>query len=139
MVLPDIKISSLISEGKIVINPFNEKRLTPQGYDISLEDFSIKPGEFKVFKTLERIEVPNNLLAIPFLRTTYAFKGLIVSPGLIDAGFKGHLKIALYNSGTEIIEAERSDHLIAPLHLIFIQINGESGIPFGGRIDEYLD
>jgi deoxycytidine triphosphate deaminase len=138
MVLPDIKISSLISEGKIVINPFNEKRLTPQGYDISLEDFSIKPGEFKIFKTIERIEVPNNLLAIPFLRTTYAFKGLILSPGIIDAGFKGHLKIALYNSGTESITAEKADHVIAPVHLIFLKIDGDVGLSFGERADEIL-
>lgn len=121
MVLSDAKISELISSGQIILEPFNEKRLTPQGYDISLEDFILKPGEFKIFKTIERIEVPNGLLAIPFLRTTYAFKGLILSPGIIDSGFKGFLQIALYNSGQEVIKAENLDHLTAPIHLIFFK------------------
>ena len=63
---------------------------------------------------------------------------MILSPGIVDAGFKGHLKIAVYNSGTESIEAEKADHVIAPIHLIFLKTDGHVGFSFGERIDEIL-
>lgn len=134
--LTDKKIMELINNGQLKIEGFDKNRVTSNGYDMLLEDFEIQPGEFKLVNSKERIEMPNNLIAIPFLRTTYAFKGLFLSPGVIDTGFKGPLKFALYNSSQKKIEIEKTEELKAPIHVLFMTTDGKSEIPFGGRIGE---
>ena len=135
-VLTDKGILDLINSGKLKINNFSKDKLTSNGYDFLLEDFEISPGEFKLVSAISRIEMPDNLIAIPLLRTTYSFKGLFLSTGIIDAGFKGILKFALYNASKNKISPEKKENLKAVIHLMFLKTEGDSEIPFGGREGE---
>jgi len=132
-VFSDKKIKELLEKDKLKIIPFDEFSVTSNGYDMLTENFEISPREFKIVKSSERIKMPNNLVAIPFLRTTYAFKGLFLSGGIIDAGFQGHLKFALFNTSEDKITISESERII---HLIFLEMDGKAEFPFGTRKGE---
>lgn len=134
--LSDRTIRNLINSKELIISPFDKNAVTSNGYDILTENFEFNSGEFKLITSIEKIKMPHNLIAIPFLRTTYAFKGLILSPGVIDAGFEGHLKFAIYNSSKEKIKIETKSELQRAIHLIFIKTSENTDKPFGTRKGE---
>ncbi|MDD5700300.1 MAG: hypothetical protein PHH00_03895 [Candidatus Nanoarchaeia archaeon] len=135
-VLTDKKINEYIKEGKLKIIPFEKNAVTTNGYDMLTEDFTIKPGEFMLVRSREKIEMPDDVTAVPFLRTTYAFKGLILSPGIMDAGYKGFLRFAIYNASKEIVTLKNKEETKRAIHILFLKTDGKTEIPFGGRKGE---
>jgi len=135
-VLVDKSILELIKEGRLEISPFEKTAITSNGCDLLLEDFELSPGEFKLIKSAEKVKIPEDIIAIPILRTTYAFNGLILSPGIIDAGYEGYLKFALYNSSGEKIIMEKKDIWKRAITLIFLKTSDKTNLPFGCREDE---
>ena len=105
--LSDSKIRQLVKRNLLVISPFEDSAVTSNGYDLLLEDFELSPKKHSLIKSNETVKIPKNLIAIPFLRTTYAFKGLILSPGIIDAGYSGKLIFSLFNSSDKKITLEK--------------------------------
>lgn len=122
-----------------LIESIDPNRISSNGYDLLLEDFEIDPGETKLILSKEKVKMPKNLISLPFLRTTYAFKGLHLSQGVIDAGYEGKLKFCLTNPTKETIKTEKEDHLKAPIHLIFLETKGNAELPFGKRKNEFND
>jgi len=71
-----------------------------------IEDYTIKPGQRCLARTGLAIEVPEGFEAQIRPRSGLAWKkGLTVvnTPGTIDAGYRGEIKIALINLGNEDI------------------------------------
>lgn len=136
MILADKEIKELVKKGELKIEHFNEGEVTSNGYDMELEDFEIVPGKFKLVKSAEKIKMPNNVIAIPFLRTTYAFQGLILSSGIIDAGYEGYLKFSLTNVSEKVIKKGKADEEKRTIHIIFLKMNEKSENPFGSRLLE---
>ena len=133
MILNDKEIKELIKQGKLEIEPFDENEVTSNGYDMELEDFEIDSKSFKLVRSAEKIKMPNDLIAIPLLRTTYAFQGLILSPGVIDAGYEGHLKFSLTNMSGDIIKKSHINEEKRTIHIIFLKMSGKSENPFGSN------
>lgn len=118
-VLSDKSIIKLIADKQIVIEPFKEENLTPNGYDLTISEIEI-PDEKKISKGLLCIP-PNNRFAIStkeiiscgethcgqlWLRTSWARKGIICSFGKIDSGFRGNLTILGLNSSKDEVNIE---------------------------------
>ncbi len=61
--------------------------------------FMLHPGEFVLGSTLERIGVPNNLVARIEGKSSLGRLGLLIhsTAGFIDAGFDGHITLELSN------------------------------------------
>jgi dCTP deaminase len=70
--------------------------------------------------TLEKVEMPSTIRGIPFLKTKWARKGLILSPGVVDAGFKGQLNLSIFNSSENTIHLTPGEKIA---QLIFDKIN----------------
>ncbi len=95
-VLSDEAILSAIDLGELEIEPFNADNLTPNGYDLTIDEIEI-PQKSKVSKgslnipagarfaisTKERISCGANLCAQLWLRTSWARKGIACSFGKI--------------------------------------------------------
>tara|TARA_Y100000780_G_scaffold77507_1_gene69998 strand:+ start:154 stop:630 length:477 start_codon:yes stop_codon:yes gene_type:complete len=110
-VLSDEAILSAIDLGELEIEPFNADNLTPNGYDLTIDEIEI-PQKSKVSKgtlnipagtrfaisTKERISCGANLCAQLWLRTSWARKGIACSFGKIDSGFDGTLTLLGFNS-----------------------------------------
>lgn len=81
----------------------------------------IKPGEFYLVKTIEKINLPINLSAVIIPRTTTFRSGLFIRTGPIQPGYSGELTFGLKNEGPVIVEIEMGARFV---HLIFHEIKG---------------
>ena len=69
---------------------------------IELEEgqvFDILPGEYVAVSTLEKIKLPDDLMAILYPRSSVNRRGLSIDlTGVVDAGYEGNLLIPLRNN-----------------------------------------
>ncbi len=95
----------------------------------------IKPGDFFLVKTIEKINLPLNLSAVILPRTTTFRSGLFIRTGPIQPGYSGELTFGLKNEGPITVEIEMGARFT---HLIFHEIKGEGskyrGQWQGGRV-----
>lgn len=95
----------------------------------------IKPGDFYLVKTIEKINLPLNLSAVILPRTTTFRSGLFIRTGPIQPGYSGELTFGLKNEGPITVEIEMGARFT---HLIFHEIKGEGskyrGQWQGGRV-----
>jgi dCTP deaminase len=124
MVLSDRMITRKLSEGAIVIEPFDKKYLNPVSVDLTLaptfkvykegvldpriqnetetftitdEGFVLEPGEVYLYACNERIGVKGNIRAKVEGKSSLGRLGLFVhvTAGFIDPGFEGSLVLEL--------------------------------------------
>jgi dCTP deaminase len=61
--------------------------------------FDILPGEYVAVTTLEKIKLPDDLMAILYPRSSVNRRGLSIDlTGIVDAGYEGNLLIPLRNN-----------------------------------------
>jgi dCTP deaminase len=132
VVLSDRSIRQEIEDGRIVIDPFDERLIQPSSVDVRVdrtfrvfhnsrythidvrqpmegltelvrkegeEPFILHPGEFVLGQTLERVTVPNDLVARLEGKSSLGRLGLLIhsTAGFIDAGFAGNVTLELSN------------------------------------------
>lgn len=111
-ILSDKDIKDCIKDGKLYIEPFSEENLTPNGYDLTVEEIyipelkeKVREGIAKVsgmrrflISTKEYIKLGCEITAQLWIRTTYARKGILCSFGKVDAGFEGNLTLSAFNA-----------------------------------------
>src|SRR5208337_5344925 len=101
-VLSDTDIQRRITEGSVVLDPFEAACMNGGGYDLRVNsDIRIPPGRSMLTATLERVELGEDLVGTLHIRSSLARAGIIASLALVDPGFHGQLTISLFNSGSE--------------------------------------
>lgn len=104
-----------------LLDPFLERTrehgvsagLSPAGYDLRLvladdrEEHWLAPGEFLLAATLERFEMPWDLLGLVHDKSTWARRGLSVFNTVIEPGWSGWLTLELVNHGPNSIHLRR--------------------------------
>ena len=99
------------------------------------ESILIKPGESYLVTTKEKVNMPANLTANMWLRSTLYRSGIILSGGNIAPGYCGELSFLLFNAGKAEMEIELGARIV---HIMFFEINGETaeyrGQWKGGRV-----
>ncbi len=147
VVLSDEAILSAIDIGELNIEPFNVNNLTPNGYDLTIDEVEI-PNETKISKgslvipagkrfavsTKERIECGANVCAQLWLRTSWARKGIMCSFGKIDSGFKGTLTLLGFNSGSEDVELKMGETFA---QMVFEMMSGPATSLYSERSGNY--
>jgi deoxycytidine triphosphate deaminase len=81
----------------------------------------IKPGDFYLVKTIEKINLPLDLAAQIIPRTTTFRSGLFIRTGPVQPGYCGELTFGLKNEGPVTVEIEMGARFV---HLIFHEIKG---------------
>ncbi len=81
----------------------------------------IKPGDFYLVKTIEKINLPINLSAVIIPRTTTFRSGLFIRTGPIQPGYQGQLTFGLKNEGPVVVEIEMGARIV---HVIFHEVKG---------------
>jgi dCTP deaminase len=76
---------------------------------IPQEGILLRPGETAVVLTRQKIGVPLNLFGLLFGKGTLIFKGVFISPGKIDPGYFGELRIGIFNGGPEYYLLEKGN------------------------------
>ena len=138
MILSDSEIRSACESGRISIAPFADASVQPASYDLRVGTqaaissdkqvvdlaargfVQIKPGDFVIVSTHERLALDASHTGRFGLTSTYARKGLIASAGAqIDPGFRGRLFVGLTNLSTKPITLPHADvFLTAEFHAL---------------------
>ena len=122
-ILSDIDIKKSLEKKDLSIEPFEDKNLTPNGYDLSIDEIFIKrtnehirngiakipPMTWFAISTKEYIKMGSQITSQLWIRSTYARKGIMASFGKVDAGFHGTLTISCFNSNDEPLQIPIGD------------------------------
>ena len=122
-ILSDSDIKNSIENKDLSITPFNEKNLTPNGYDLSIDEIYIRktdkhikegmatipPLTWFAISTKEFVKMGPQITSQLWIRSSYARKGVMASFGKVDAGFHGTLTISCFNSNDEPLELPIGD------------------------------
>lgn len=81
----------------------------------------IKPGDFFLVKTIEKINLPVNLSATIIPRTTTFRSGLFIRTGPVQPGYQGELTFGLKNEGTVTVTIEMGARFV---HILFQEVKG---------------
>ncbi|HLE48468.1 MAG TPA: hypothetical protein VI819_00335 [Patescibacteria group bacterium] len=79
----------------------------------------IKPGDQFVVTTMESLNLPGNITANLWLRSTLYRSGIILSGGNIAPGYSGKLSFTLFNSGKSRVEIELGARIV---HILFYEV-----------------
>jgi len=122
-ILSDLDIKRFMESNELGIEPFIEKNLTPNGYDLSIDEIYIKKTESHIkegtavippltwfaISTKEFVKMGPQITSQLWIRSSYARKGVMASFGKVDAGFHGTLTISCFNSNDEPLEIPIGD------------------------------
>ena len=86
---------------------------------------TIKPGDFYLVKTIEKVNMPDNLVGIFKPRTTLQRMGLFLRTAQVSPGYSGELTFALTNVGPSTIKLELGARIV---HLMFAKIDGKTAL-----------
>lgn len=81
----------------------------------------IKPGDFYLFKTIETVNMPENLTASLTPRSTTYRSGLMIRGGNVPPGYCGGLTMGLVNEGPVSVTIEMGARVV---HIQFSEVSG---------------
>ena len=92
----------------------------------STEDVEIQPGDVKVLNSGVQVAIPKEHVMEVFVRSSVGIKKNLMlanGTGIIDAGYRDPIKMALYNFGKEIKKKKKGDRICQFLILPRPKIN----------------
>jgi dCTP deaminase len=149
MILCDKSIEELIKAKKLVIKPFKRENIQPASIDLRISDeilllkgkeidfdkeqtyerikakTIILPEKTSVLtRTIEYIELPNDIAGITKLRSSVSRIGLFLNnAGWIDPGFKGTLTLSVFNANNAPVKIKAGTRFF---QLILVKLDKES-------------
>ena len=153
MILSDTTIYDVIVNKQIyLVNPFNEEMLQANSIDLTLgrelknihgkcidlsqDSYKIKPNEFLLGSTDERIQVPHDLVAHIDGKSSIGRLGVFihVSSGFIDSGYVGDITLEIYNCSDKEFELY---HGMPICQIVFETLTAPVTKPYGRRNNHY--
>ncbi len=123
VVLSDTDIEQAMQNKELGIEPFVQKNLTPNGYDLSIDEIYIKKTDNHIkegvavipsltwfaISTKEFVKMGPQITSQLWIRSSYARKGIMASFGKVDAGFHGTLTFGCFNASDKEVEIPIGD------------------------------
>lgn len=152
MILSDGDIDQLIKSGRaFLVNPYNEEMLQPNSVDLTLGhelknlhgkcidlrngSYKIKPNEFILGSTLEKISMPPFLCGHIDGKSSIGRLGVFVeNSGFVDSGFVGNITLEIYNASDKEFELY---HGMSICQILFEELSNLVMIPYGQRDNHY--
>jgi dCTP deaminase len=147
-VLSDADILRSRAQGELTIEPFVEAHLTPNGYDVSIEEVAIPSAGSRVregvarvppmtrfaVSTRETVTLGRHIAGQIWLRTTWARRGVLASFGMIDAGFSGTLTFGALNASDAALELPVGERFA---QLVFLRLESDVSATYERRSGTY--
>lgn len=103
----------------------------PASYDIRVaERFQLRKGEFRLASSMERFNMPNDLIARVCDKSTWARRGLVVQNTRIEPGWAGYLTLELTNHGIDTLWIEPGMPIAA---IEFELLDEPTDSPYAGK------
>jgi len=120
-------------KGGVVLEPYGPECQQPASYDLrAAEDYTLERGMMTLVATKEWVELPGDLAATLRCRSSYARRGILLSGGFVDPGFRGHLTLCLVNMGREPVSVKAGDRIV---QMIFSEVSDGDEI-YNGRYQD---
>jgi dCTP deaminase len=113
--------SSFRGSGGLVIDPYSGESLQPASYDLrAAQDALLPRGTTTLVPSMEWVELPAELAATLRCRSSFGRRGVILTGGFVDPGFRGQLTLSLINMGPEEIRLVKGERVVQMiLHQVF--------------------
>ncbi len=142
--LSDADIRQYLAKRELRIEPFDEKNLTPNGYDVTIEEVlvpssntrttqgvaQIPPATRFAVSTRESVGLGRHVAGQLWLRTTWARRGVLAAFGMIDSGFSGTLTFGALNGGSEVLEVPIGERFA---QIVFVSLESRSSETYEKR------
>jgi len=109
----------------------DEEAMWPDGEYTDLPSY-IKPGEMIVAVTMERLDVPRDLMAVIAGRSSDMRRGLWQPTGFVKPGFTGRVNVELANVSKSNCGLSRGDRIC---QLVFVRVDGLAR-PYDGQYQD---
>lgn len=114
-ILSDRDIRERLDQKTLGIEPYVEKHLTPNGYDLTVKEVVLRATQAKIsegeaivpplgsflISTREYVRMPADASGQLWIRSSYARRGALAAFGKVEAGFEGELTIGCFNGSHE--------------------------------------
>jgi len=132
VILSGADVKQYILHGGLKFTPaLQEIQFQQNGIDIVLEEANVQrlgAGEFTLGRTREQVTLPNDLMAFVQLRSSWARRGFMLPPTVVDAGFSGTITLEIVKFGP-VMSLPFGARFA---HLIFAKLTSPSE-PYSGR------
>ncbi|MBM3309590.1 MAG: dCTP deaminase [Candidatus Altiarchaeales archaeon] len=149
MILGDCRILRLVEEKKLLEN-YSSDCLESAGYDLRLgrayklasdsfigvkdrrtpkvvelegDSFTLKPGDYILVESLEKVNMPVNVMARILPRSSIFRCGCMLATAVVDPGFNGTLTMGLKNASDQEFKLERNAKIA---QIVFEEVEGNS-------------
>lgn len=122
-----------------MLDPFHERSvvngksfgLSVAGYDVRIaEDIVLGPGQFALASTMERFQMPTQIIGFVHDKSTWARVGLAVQNTVIEPGWCGHLTLELTNHARDPIFIAAGDPIA---QIVFHWLDEPAEKPYDGK------
>lgn len=152
MILSDGDIDHIIKSGKaFLVNPYNEEMLQPNSIDMTLgwelktlngksidlrcSSYKLKPKEFILGSTFEKVSMPHDLCGHIDGKSSIGRLGVFIeNSGFVDSGFVGNITLEIYNASDKEFELYNR---MSICQIIFQTLTSPVTIPYGRRDNHY--
>jgi len=124
--------------GIAVIDPYSKESVTADVEETHADSFILNPGQFILAETLERIELPDNVVATIEGKSSIARLGITLhqTGGWIDAGFCGTITLEMANVNARPVRLYAG----MPIGQLVFYTTERAEKPYGAKGDaKYLD
>ena len=149
-ILTDSQIRQRTTDQKL-IEGFSDACIAPASYELRIGRFrdpdtqslvelnegevlEVQSGGFILLGTIERVNLPLDLVGVMYLRSSYARRGFTSwFQGLVDPGYEGKLTVALHNVSRANLALLGGDRIC---HLVFEQLPEKANRPYSGNYNQ---
>jgi dCTP deaminase len=97
----------------LIIRPYSGECLQPASYDLRIADKTLlSRGVCTLVSSLEWIQLPVDLAATIRCRSSFGRRGILITGGFVDPGFRGQLTLCLTNLGDNEIVLNENDRVV---------------------------
>ena len=118
--------------GKDFIMDPSDANMIASAYDLekNLDKIVIGSREQVLLSTMEYMELPDDIMSMVELRSTWARHGLCMPPTIVDAGFKGNITLEVFNNAPYSIALKPG---VRFAHMIFIKTSNKVTNLYAGK------
>jgi deoxycytidine triphosphate deaminase len=104
-------------------------RKTPTVKEVSADSFTLKPDEYVLIETVEKVNMPSNLAARVLNRSSIFRCGATLVNALVDPGYRGTLTFGLKNLSENALTLQAGARIA---QIVFETVEGET-VEYSGR------